>query len=416
MENKTFCRYCWPSNKNHFENKVNSLLDFYLGKPLEYIFALPIIKNIFQLIVRILKFSALQLSLFIKHATLDPTINRVLFDNCILVFWDEAKRRKMNIYNLKIGNTQTQIFRFEHNEKNYYFDRNPIYPNVSKLKKFKDAARYDDKIFFKKFLLKHHFPYPAGKSFISPKHAFKYGVQLGFPLVVKPVKSSSSIHVSFNIKTQQQLLEAITIAKQVNYQIIVEKYIPGDVHRVIVIDDELIACTKRQPGRIVGNGKNTVKELIDEKNNHPWRGKPNQLDCTLHKVEINNELIKLLAKQKVTLKTKLKKGQAIVLAHKMNVGNGGDLINVTSIIHPENRLLFKKLFNHMKIPMLGLDFICEDISVPWNKQHFGIIENNSLPGIGIHHYPSSGEPINVAGITWNFVLNKIDSNFIYPQI
>lgn len=416
MESKTFCQHCWPSDKNHFENKVNSILDFYLGKPLEYLFAIPFVKNVVQLTSRILKSSTLKVSLLIKHATLDPKINRTLFDNCILCFWDEAKRRKMNIYNVKIGNTQAQIFCFEHNAKKYYFDRNPIYPNIQRLKQYEDAARYDDKLFFKKFLLKNHFPCPAGKSFISSEHAFEYGIKLGFPLVVKPVKSSSSIHVSFNIRSRSQLLEAILIAKQVSYQIIIEKYIPGDVHRVIVIDNELIACTKRQPGRIIGNGKNTVEELINEKNNHPWRGNPNQRDCTLHKIEKNKELITLLAKQKVSLKTKLKKGQVIVLAHKMNVGNGGDLTNVTSIIHPENTLLLKKLFNNMRIPMLGLDLICQDISAPWNKQHFGIIENNSLPGIGIHHYHSTGEPINVAGMIWNFVLNKIDYNFVHPQL
>ena len=151
----------------------------------------------------------------------------------------------------------------------------------------------------------------------------------------------------------------------------------------------------------------TIKKLIDEKNSHPWRGNPEQLDCTLHKVEINDHLKNILANQHVQLNTKLKKGMKIYLSVKMNNGNGADVTNATAAIHPENEKLFLKIHKLLNLPLSGLDFICQDVSIPWQSQKFAIIENNSLPYIDAHHYPSIGDPINAASKIWDCVLSSL---------
>lgn len=402
-----YCPHCYPSTNNHFKEKTDCILNYYFGNPLGSLFTSILSIKLLQLIGDGITKSAINLSQILKHSELTDNINRSQLNNGILVIWDEAKRRDLKIFNIKFGNKHTQYFVLIHKRKKYYFDRNPIYLITKKSNHFDNAVKYDDKSFLKKFLINHNLPCPKGRSFISAKNALSYGIELGFPLAVKPTVSSFSRHVSFNIQSKQELQDAINIAKKINYKIIVEQHIPGDVHRVTIIDNEVVACTKRQASSITGDGRTTIKNLIDEKNSHPWRGNPGQLDCTLHKVEVNDHLKKMLAIQNVQLNSKLKEGKKIFLSVKMNNGNGADVTNATAALHSENEKLFLKIHKLLNLPLSGLDFICQDVSIPWQSQQFAIIENNSLPYIDAHHYPSIGDPINVASKIWDYVLSSL---------
>lgn len=400
------CPHCYPFNANHLEYKIHSLLDFFVGTIFEIIYTIPLLRHFSRIIKSIIKRLILHFSIYIKHTTLTTDICRAKFDNCILVFWDEARKRGLPIFNVQIGTRQTQIFLIAYPEKIYFYDRNPIYLNFKPTRGFQEPAQYDNKMVFKKTLLTYNYPAPIGKAFISVKNAFEYGMQLGFPLVVKPLVASSSIHTFFNIQSSEELKKAIRLTKQISYQIIIERFIAGDVYRAVLINHTVIACAKREPASVIGDGKHTIGELINEKNKHPWRGAPKQLNSTLHIIEKNDALLQLLQNQQLTLKSILNKGKRLFLGNKIAVGNGADITNVTTDLHAENILLFEKLSRQLKLSILGLDFICHDIAAPWQTQSFAIIENNSLPGISIHHYPSAGEPINIAEKIWDFVIDQ----------
>ncbi|TAK76009.1 MAG: hypothetical protein EPO11_04790 [Gammaproteobacteria bacterium] len=404
--NRDYCPHCYPAAPNHRQEKIDSLFDAY--------FSLPVGGAFFQRVGRAILRVVLHFSHFIQHAQFTDAIDRSQLNNGILVMWDEAKKRGLELFNIKFGEKHTQHFVLMLEGKRYYFDRSPICLVTEKVNQFADASKYDDKSYFKKILLQHDLPCPQGQAFFSAKKAFRYGMKLGFPLVVKPAIASFSRHASFNIKSEKGLRVAIDVAKQVNCRVVVEQYISGDVHRVTILNDKVIASTKRQAASVLGDGTSTIEELIDEKNNHPWRGAAAQLNCTLHKIEKNQHLSTFLATQGVNLKTKLKKGHRILLSNKMNNGNGAEVTNVTALIHPENEKLFLKLHHILNIPLSGIDFICQDVSLPWQEQPFAIIENNSLPYIDAHHYPSIGEPINAASYLWDFVLEMLLSPAASP--
>lgn len=399
-----FCPHCYPSKNMHHNEKANSIINFYLSDPLEYLITSLIPKKAIQFIAAYMQKMVLHVSYQMKHARLTDCIDRSQLNNGILVIWDEARKRGLDLHNVSFGKKHTQYFLLKFNNKTYYFDRNPIYLVKHR---FKDAKKYDDKHVFKKTLFNHQIPHPQGKCFISKKNAFAYGMQLGFPLVVKPVLSSFSRHVSFNIQTEEALHEAINIAKEMNHNIIVEQHIEGRVHRATVLEDVVVGCTKREAASIIGNGTSSIESLIKEKNKHPLRGHPAQLNCTLHKIQINVQLRNFLAKHDMTLESVLPHGKKILLNNKMSNGHGADVTNVTDDIHPENVALFVKIHRILNVPLSGLDFICQDVSLPWQDQQFAIIENNSLPYIDAHHYPSIGAPINVASKIWDFVLNAL---------
>ena len=103
-----------------------------------------------------------------------------------------------------------------------------------------------------------------------------------------------------------------------------------------------------------------------------------------------------------------KKGKVVTLGDKVGRATGASTTDVTDIIHPENIKLLQRIHSILQDPLVGIDFIMEDISKPWSEQNknglkCGIIECNSMPFIDLHHYPLFGKPRNVAGALWDII-------------
>lgn len=226
--------------------------------------------------------------------------------------------------------------------------------------------------------------------------------------MVKPNSSSLSKHVTLNINDNEALRSAINIAKIIDHKIIIERFIPGDVHRFMFLDDKLLVCSKRTRPSIIGDGKSSINTLIDKFNSNPLRGKKTQEAAALSTVEKNKLLRNCLADQGVSLKSKLDAGKRIFLAEKTNCSNGAEVINLTENVCAENVALFSKVHNSLGVAVTAIDFICSDVSKPWGSQPFGILENNSFPDISPQHFPSSGKPVNVAKAIWEFVIENLD--------
>ncbi|HHU0028250.1 TPA: hypothetical protein ACT9M1_002384, partial [Legionella pneumophila] len=336
----------------------------------------------------------------LKLFTKTNIIDRSQWNNSMLALWDEAQRRGLELYNFKESQLHTLYFMLVFNSKKYYFTQTPISLLYQKNTCFDDDTKYDNKWILKKKLLNQQIPCPVGRVFISSKSAYQYGIELGFPLAVKPVSESLSIHAFSNIQTPKELKDAIKIVKQVDFRVLVEQHIPGDVYRSLIINDSLIACVMRQPGSVIGDGVSTFEELIDKKNRAAGGSNP-------YKINLNSYLKKILEAQGVTFNTVINKGQQIFISKKVTMGSGAKISNVTDLIHQENKLLLVRAHKILNVPLTGLDFICQDIALPWCKQPFGIIENNSFPYIDLHLNPSYGESINVPSKIWDYVLDVL---------
>ncbi|MCX7121632.1 MAG: hypothetical protein NTZ67_07685 [Gammaproteobacteria bacterium] len=400
------CPYCYPEKPNHRHDKTNSL--FFL------------IQNFFTSIFNVLLFNK---PLYFTDKLLVRSLIKGTENNKIQMkeeadlsqmtyrlklLWQEAKERNLKIYCFSYNGRQLLAFLLTHNEKKYYFHYTPTTLLHKNFKQFKDPTIYDDKITFKKLLAKNNILHPEGKVFFSKKNAFNYGKKMGFPLVVKPNSSSLSKHVTLNINDDNSLKSAIDIAKIIDHKIIVERFIPGDVHRFMFLGDKLLVCSKRTRPSIIGDGKSTVDALIDKFNSNPLRGNKGKENFALSTVEKNKLLQKCLADQGVNLKLKLGAGKKIFLAEKTNCSNGAEVINLTEDVCDENVELFRKTHHSLKIAVSAIDFICSDISKPWHSQPFGMLENNSFPDISPQHFPSSGTPVNVAKAIWGFVIENLD--------
>ncbi len=311
-------------------------------------------------------------------------------------FIKEAKKRGIKFKAFRGPFGYTNYFRAEINGKIFRFESLPIANFANKY----ESQFIDDKEWTKRHLRKGNFPIADGKAFWfwQKKQAIEFGVsEISFPLVVKPRSGSVSRHVTTDIQDVQQLKNAINKAIIYSPAFIVERFIPNtSVYRATVIDFNFIACVKQVPANVVGNGLLTVRGLINKKNNNSCRGEPYQKEYTLYKIVENETTKNLLTEQGYSFFSIPPKNEIVWLQRDSFLKLGGDLVEMTSQVHLDNLQLFRDVVKFFDIRVVGIDFLCKDISVSWKDQQCAILELNSMPCIELHHFPSEGESQNVA--------------------
>ena len=310
-------------------------------------------------------------------------------------FIEEGRKKGLKFKILRSFAGQTNCFQIIAGKKTFWFEGLPIAPFLNK----KGGVLLNNKSWVKRKLKARSFPIAQGKTFYfwQKKKAINFSKALGFPLVVKPRQGSFARHVTTDIKNEEQLDRAIKTAIVYSPIFLIEKFIQSvSVFRATVVDFDFVACVKQEPANIIGNGILTIKELINDKNNDPRRGEIWQKEAILHKIVVDEKTKELISKKGYDFDSIPQKKEIVYLQKDSFLRLGGDLIEVTPLIHLDNLLLFKDIAKFFNIPLVGIDFLAKDISVSWKGQTSAILELNGLPCIELHHFPSSGTPQNVA--------------------
>lgn len=248
-----------------------------------------------------------------------------------------------------------------------------------------------DKDKTKKVLSKLGVPVPNGKRFnssYSDEQIVDESLEIGFPLVVKPVDGSFGRGVITNIINKESLKKAVKyIRNELNFNdVIVEEYIAGEEYRVYVVGDEVVAAMHRIPANIIGNGINTIKELIEKKNQNR-RENPRLISCP---IKVNKELEEFIQASGYRLSSILQEGKHLFLTNKSNISLGGDPVDVTDTISDKAKEI---AIDAVKaVPGLfygGVDIIINDRTS--NNETVAVIELNPTAQIGSLLYPSQGK-------------------------
>jgi cyanophycin synthetase len=217
---------------------------------------------------------------------------------------------------------------------------------------------------------------------------------VGYPLVIKPIDGNHGRGITVDINTYEEALEAFHIAKEVSRRVIVEKFITGEDYRLLVINHVLVAAAKRTPAHVIGDGKSTVKELIDKVNEDPRRGFGHENVLTMITV---NELTKTIIKDAgYTLDSVISKGERLILKDTANLSTGGTAEDVTDIVHPSNVSMAERISKIIDLDICGIDIMTSDITQPLSDTGGAILEVNAGPGFRMHLAPTTGLPRNVA--------------------
>jgi cyanophycin synthetase len=313
-----------------------------------------------------------------------------------LIFFDEAKRRGVNIWAVKLFGQYVHEYVYRHNDMLKIFHKLPTINET-------DNACVDNKIWTKKQLQNSDLPVATGDSFWRTQAGIEFGRQIGFPVVVKPTHGSLSKHVTVDIRSEDELRSAIKIARQFNPAYIVEEYLPGNLYRASVINQEhVFVCEKKRP-HVIGDGKKTVEQLIDAKNSNKKRGGINQKNATLHVINKANAEKHLQASD-YNLQSISDTNEKIVLSDTYTLKAGCDVIECTNQVHEQTKQMFRNAAKALSAGLIGFDFICPNISQSYIDQTGGIIEANAKPYVDMHVHPTSGKSQPVAEAVWNAIL------------
>ncbi|MCF6096203.1 cyanophycin synthetase [Thermovorax subterraneus] len=246
-----------------------------------------------------------------------------------------------------------------------------------------------DKILTKRMLTLVGIPVPDGIAVYTEEEAVKAAEEIGYPVVVKPIDGNQGKGVSLNLKNEKEVIEAFRIASEYSPKVLVEKYIRGRHYRLLVVGGKFICAAERIPARVVGDGRHSIRELIEMTNSDPRRGEGHEKPLT--KIKIDPVVLRVLAKHGYTLDSIPENGQVVFLRENCNLSTGGTARDVTDLVCPENRTLAERAAATVGLDVAGIDVTTEDISVPIEKSGGAVIEVNAAPGIRMHLYPSEGE-------------------------
>ncbi|AZI67812.1 cyanophycin synthetase [Kaistella daneshvariae] len=237
-------------------------------------------------------------------------------------------------------------------------------------------------------------PVPRGSICTSIEDLEEICEELGFPLVIKPAGANHGRGVSVNIQDLFSARQAFDEAKDFRSAVMVEKHIEGKDFRLLVIGGKLVAAAHRQPAQVKGDGRSTIKELIEKVNADPRRGEGHLKVLT--KISLDADTEKLLNQKSYTLEGVPAENETVVLKSTANLSTGGTATDVTDKVHPENRFLAERAAAILDLDICGIDIISPDIGVPLAENRGAVIEVNAAPGFRMHLAPSEGQPRNVA--------------------
>ncbi|MEL6159046.1 MAG: cyanophycin synthetase [Cyanobacteria bacterium J06623_5] len=215
----------------------------------------------------------------------------------------------------------------------------------------------------------------------------------GYPIVIKPLDGNHGRGITLNVQSWEQAEAAYDRAKAVSDGVIVEHHYQGRDHRILVVNHKVVAVAERVPAHVVGNGRNTIAELIDQVNSDPRRGDGH--DNILTKINLDRTTDKLLESQNLTLDTVLDTDEICYLRETANLSTGGIAIDRTDEIHPETAWIAERVSRIIGLDVAGIDVVTTDISKTLGVADGVIVEVNAAPGLRMHVSPSVGVARNV---------------------
>ena len=246
-----------------------------------------------------------------------------------------------------------------------------------------------DKELTKKLLDAAGVPVPHGRVALDADDAWVAALEIGLPVVIKPKDGNQGKGVTVNITTKEQMTAGYVAAAEFRDDIMVERYLPGNDFRLLVVGDKLIAAARRDPPQVIGDGVASVRQLVDKVNLDPRRG--NGHSTSLTKIRFDDIALASLAAQGYEADSVPPRGQRVILRNNANLSTGGAATDVTDDVHPEVAARAVAAAHMVGLDICGVDLVCDSVLKPIEEQGGGVVEVNAAPGLRMHLSPSFGK-------------------------
>ncbi|THU02554.1 cyanophycin synthetase [Lampropedia puyangensis] len=247
-------------------------------------------------------------------------------------------------------------------------------------------------------------PVPEWQVAESPAEAWEAAQDIGVPVVVKPSDASRNRGVFVNLRTQAEVEAAWTAAEPHGYEVMVERMVPGNEHRLLVVGGKVVAAARSESLKVTGDGQSSVAQLIDKQVNSDPRRKPqiaakdssavkpvpDDLSTTfrLQPVDVRQaDILHELKAQELTPESVPASGKLVLIQRSSTL-----VVDCTDDVHPETAEAAALAAKVVGLDIAGVDVMAQDIAMPLAAQGGAIIEVNAGPGLLMHLKPAVGSP------------------------
>ena len=235
-------------------------------------------------------------------------------------------------------------------------------------------------------------PVPKGIVVRSLDEANEAAEKLEKPVVVKPLTGHQGHGVSLEVSTPEEMTVAFEATREFSSTVLIEEMFPGRNYRIVVIAGKMVAASERLPSTVVGDGVNSIRGLIAIENKNPLRGDGHERPLT--KIKVDADVVAHLAHMGMSLDTVPAAGESVTLSNRTNLSTGATACDVTDDVYPSTARLCERVARLIGLDVCGVDLVIPDIATPITSG--GVIEVNASPGLRMHHFPSAGQPRDVA--------------------
>ena len=238
-------------------------------------------------------------------------------------------------------------------------------------------------------------PVPKQRLVKTADAAIAAAERMGYPVVTKPYNGNHGRGVSIALGTPAEVEAGFVRAQEHSSSVIVETFIAGHDHRMLVVNGELIAVSKREPGKVTGDGVHTIEQLVAIVNADPRRGIGHEKVLT--QIALDAQARSVLAKLGYSESTVPAAGEDVYLRLTANLSTGGTATDMTDVVHPDNAEMAVRAIKAIGLDIGGVDFLSPDITQSYKDVGGAICEVNAAPGFRMHAAPSEGRPRDAAG-------------------
>lgn len=231
-------------------------------------------------------------------------------------------------------------------------------------------------------------PVPEGQAVANAEQAWEAAQDIGLPVVVKPSDGNHARGVTLDLRKKEDILAAFELAEKEGSEVLVERFIPGVEHRLLVVGGQLVAAARGEEFWITGDGQHSVLQLIEQQlNTDPRRGVAEEFPLSLIALEDEPVIALDLQRQGFPPESVPPAGQRVMVQRTGTSSN-----DCTDLVHPEVAHAVSLAARTVGLDIAGIDLVCSDISKPLSETGGAIVEVNAGPGLLMHLKPAEGMP------------------------
>jgi GNAT-family acetyltransferase (TIGR03103 family) len=286
---------------------------------------------------------------------------------------DEARRRGIAV---EIEDADAGLFRLSFGGRSV-----SCRESLSDMTSAVALSRCDDKALTRRLLAKADLRVPAQLQ-VSRLHEASAFLERYGRVVVKPARGEQGRSVFVDLRTEDEVTRAIDHAHQVCDVVLIEEFVTGQDLRIIVIDGTVVAAAVRKPATVCGDGKHSIRELIEAQSRRRAAATGGE-----SRIPLDEETDRAVRAAGRHLDEVLPAGESLAVRKTANLHTGGTIHDVTAELHPDLAAAAVTGAKTLEIPLVGFDFLVPDVSGP----DYVIIEANERPGLANHEPQPTAE-------------------------